>query len=61
VCKVDNGIFNGRYERLFVTELNNKYLPPKFFLKFLSGSLLQLLLQHGNFSNIDISQGDVAK
>ena len=26
----------------------------------LDGSLLQLLLKHGDFSNIDISQGSVA-
>ena len=26
----------------------------------LDGSLLQLLLEHGDFSNIDISQGSVA-
>ena len=55
------GFLYGWHERLFVSELNKKHFTRQVFSNsFFSGSLLQLLLEHCNFLNTDISQGSVA-
>ena len=57
------------HEHVFVSKLNNEYFTRQIFNNnFLSGevshgSLLQLvsgIFEHGNFLNIDISQGSLA-
>ena len=53
------------WERLLVSEVNNKYFTDKYFktvfwVAILHGNYLQLLLEHDNFLNIDISQGSIA-
>ena len=61
------GFLYGRCERLFVTELTHEYFTrhnilKEFFLNgyVLNGSLLQLLLERGDFLNTYISQRNVA-
>ena len=56
----------GQCEHFFISELTQEYFTKQIFKtvfrvsEVLRGSLLQLLLEHCDFLNIDISQGSVA-
>ena len=59
------GFLCGWCEHLFVSEVNNAYFSRQifqnsFWMAKSYNSVLQLLLEHGDFLNIDISQGSVA-
>ena len=55
----------GGCDHHFVSDLRNEYFTRQIFKtvfsgKVFGGSLLQLLLEHCDFLNIDVSQGSVA-